>query len=216
MKTVKFRKFRRYYLDRALSVTEFRGRVLDVGGKKVNKRGTFAPPLGKVDSWEYLNIDASTKPDYACSADHIPVENSRFDMVLMTEVLEHLEDTEAVLKELFRVLKDDGVVIASIPFLSAMHIHTLDFQRWTAKKVRNEFERAGFHIETIEPMGGVVSVVTDLVLTYTFHNPSFINRKVIEKLTRFFSPLLLYLDKKTKSRDRITTGFFIRARKSRT
>jgi len=42
--------FRRYYLDQFLLGTEFYGNVLDLGGKKEQKRGGFHPPLGKVIS----------------------------------------------------------------------------------------------------------------------------------------------------------------------
>ncbi len=213
---MKLRKFRRYYLDVILSETEFKGRVLDIGGKKIKSRGDFSPPVEKVDSWQYLNIDASTEPDYLCPADNIPVENNYFDTILMTEVLEHLKNTESVLKELYRVLKNGGSLIASIPFLSAIHMHTNDFQRWTGRKIQMEFEKAGFHVEKIESMGGIFAVVTDMALTYTGNNPTFINKKLIEKIIRLSLPLFLCLDKRAKSKDRITTGFFIRARKNKT
>jgi hypothetical protein len=78
-----FITFRRHYLDEFLYKTKFCGRVLDVGGKKDNKRGLFRPPLDDVESWEYLNIDEATNPDYSCSADDIPVDNENFDIVML-------------------------------------------------------------------------------------------------------------------------------------
>ncbi len=207
-------KIRRYYLDDALYQTIFYGKVLDVGGQKVKNRGSFNVPIEKVDSWECLNIDASTKPDYLCSADNIPVEDNCFDMILMTEVLEHLENPESVLRELYRVLKNDGILISSMPFLSAVHMFSHDFQRWTGKKIEMEFERAGFNTEKIDAMGGIVAVIIDLIHNYTDKNPTFINKKLIRNILRFTFPVFLFLDKKTKSKDRITTGYFIRARKN--
>ena len=65
-----------------------KGRVLDVGGKKIDRRGTFIPPFDQVNSWEYLNSDEKTKPDYCCSAENIPLEDASVDTVIMTEVLE--------------------------------------------------------------------------------------------------------------------------------
>jgi len=70
---VKRKKFRRHYLDAELSRTDFRGKILDVGGSKTNRRGSFIPPMKNVISWEYLNIDPSAKPDYLCPADKIPL-----------------------------------------------------------------------------------------------------------------------------------------------
>ena len=129
-----FITFRRYYLDKVLSDIKFYGKVLDVGGKKENKRGTFRPPLDKIESWEYLNIDESTNPDYLCSADNIPVDDNTFDIVMLAEVIEHLENPIAVLNECYRVLKKDGKIVVTIPFLNALHADPYDFQRWTDVK----------------------------------------------------------------------------------
>lgn len=107
---MKFLTFRRYWLDKLFAKTKFHGKVLDIGGKKGNKRGHFRPPLDKVESWEYLNIDSATNPDYLCSSDSIPVNNEMFDTVLLIEVLEHLKNPEVTLAEVSRVLKKRGCV----------------------------------------------------------------------------------------------------------
>ncbi len=213
--SVRTLRFRRYYLDKALNETDFRGRVLDVGGKKVDQRSSFTPPLETVDSWEYLNIDASTTPDYLCSAERIPVADNSFDMIVLTEVVEHLKSPENVLRELHRVLKEHGRLIASIPFLSAVHVHTGDFQRWTHMKIETELEQAGFQVERIDAMGGILAVITDLISSHIRRNQTFFNRKVLKNLMRFMSPLLFFFDTRTqgKNRERITTGYFITAKK---
>jgi len=95
--------------------------VLDLGGKKVGKRGSFMPPIESVKSWEYLNSDASTKPDYCCSADVIPLESGSIDTIIMTEVLEYLPNPKAVFIEMFRVLSRSGHVLFSVPFLHPVH-----------------------------------------------------------------------------------------------
>ena len=131
-----FITFRRHYLDKLLFGVKWHGKVLDIGGKKKNKRGQFRPPLDQVESWEYVNIDPSTDPDYLCSADDIPVPNGSYDMVLMTEVLEHLEKPVEVLKEAYRILKPGGEIIITMPFLWAVHADPEDFQRWTGQRIR--------------------------------------------------------------------------------
>ena len=61
---------RRYFLDRFLNsfLKNFSGLVLDIGGKRNDKRGTFRPTDKGVE-WLYLNIDESTKPDFLSSAE---------------------------------------------------------------------------------------------------------------------------------------------------
>lgn len=45
----------------------------------------------------------------------LPFESDFFDFVLATEILEHIFDTDALLSEIRRVLKKDGILIVSVP-----------------------------------------------------------------------------------------------------
>ena len=49
------------------------------------------------------------------SADHLPFEDNSFDVVLCTEVLEHVPDPGRVIRELLRVATPEGRVVVSIP-----------------------------------------------------------------------------------------------------
>ena len=206
--------FRRYYLDAILSKVIFKGAVLDIGGKKDNKRGSFRPPLDKVVSWEYLNTDASTNPDYCCSAENIPIDNDKFDFVLMAEVLEHLENPSKVLQDAYRITKFSGKIIASMPFLYPIHADPNDYQRWTPERIKLEFEKVGFTIEKITPMGSLFAVIYDLLyvsLGMASKNRRALKIRIIRKflmplLAILFLPLDKYYDYKSK---RITTGYFI-------
>lgn len=57
----------------------------------------------------------------------IPVSDDKFDVVLCTEVLEHVPDAVAALKELVRVLKPGGIVIITAPFSSLTHFAPYHF-----------------------------------------------------------------------------------------
>lgn len=54
-------------------------------------------------------------PLMRASADRLPFDDGSFDVVLCTEVLEHVQDPAAVVAELTRVAGPDGRVIVSIP-----------------------------------------------------------------------------------------------------
>ena len=153
----------RYYLDKYLYQTSFYGKVLDVGGKKVGKRGAFRPPDEKCECWHYVNTDSSTNPDYCCNAESVPVDGGTYDNVVMCELLEHVEYPEKVLKEAARLLKQGGKIIISIPFLFPYHPDPNDFQRWTKEKIVKEMKSAGFSEINISNMGGVGSVVHDIL-----------------------------------------------------
>ncbi|SFO93719.1 class I SAM-dependent methyltransferase [Hydrogenimonas thermophila] len=213
-----FITFRRYYLDDLLLHTQFYGKVLDVGGKKENKRGKFRPPLDKVDSWKYLNIDKSTNPDYLCSADDIPVEDESFDIVLLAEVLEHIENPIEVLKECKRVLKENGKIVITMPFLYSKHADPYDFQRWTDYKLENEMKKLGFKEIVIIPMGSIFAVIYDLLyvsLGMASKNRNALKNRVINKLIMpLIAKIFMWLDNKYSYKSTtITTGYYIEAKK---
>lgn len=157
---------RRLMLDTLLEThcQDLYGNVLDVGGKKKNKRGKFNIHTShKYDSLKYLNIDSSTEPDYLSSADNIPLPDKCVDFVLLIEVLEHLENPLIVLNEINRILKDNGKLFMSIPFLFPVHADPCDYQRYTEQGLINISNQTGYNIETTIHMGGVLESILDVV-----------------------------------------------------
>ena len=213
------RTFRRTLLDDALTKRShlLTGRVLDVGGKKVRKRGRFRPVAPPAASWLYLNVDPESEPDILASADAIPVDGGHFDSVLMSEVLEHLRAPEDVLTEVHRILKPDGCLVATIPFLFPVHGDPDDFQRWTPEKLRMELGRAGLIVEELSPMGSAAAVVFDLCwitwYAYVERLPGVLHRFAALPFL-LVKPLIALADVRlTRVRRRITTGYLVVARK---
>ncbi len=56
-------------------------------------------------------------------AEKIPFENNEFDVVFSSHVLEHVENEEKSLKEMKRVLKEDGIFIIGMPTALMARIH---------------------------------------------------------------------------------------------
>ncbi len=209
---------RRYYIDDFLNASKkfMSGRVLDIGGKKDNKRGFFRPPLHSIESWEYLNIDLTTSPDYACSVYKMPFADNAFDTVIFCEILEHLERPEAAFLEISRILKPGGKLIMTMPFLYAIHGDPDDYQRWTEAKLKIELVNAGFKQFFITSMGGIFAVIFDLfhvVIKNTLNVNKFLPR-VTYKLYHVFRFLSKYADKRfTGVNSLITTGYSVIATK---
>jgi len=51
-------------------------------------------------------------------AEKLPVKSNSFDGVICTEVIEHIFDVESLYKEFYRILKNDGWLLISIPTVS--------------------------------------------------------------------------------------------------
>lgn len=71
--------------------------------------------------WDYGDLDIIS------DITDIPVEDGSFDVVMCTEVLEHVADPQRVLEELTRVLKPNGHLILTAPFCSLTHFAPYHF-----------------------------------------------------------------------------------------
>lgn len=74
--------------------------------------------------------------------------------VICIQVLEHLRHPFEVVKEIGRVIKNDGKIFLTAPQGWYEHQIPNDFYRFTSFALRDIFESAGFKIESIEPIGG--------------------------------------------------------------
>lgn len=99
-----------------------RGKVLDVGCGN----GTTLYVLGKRFEFTPYGVDISQSAidiaknhgidtKVANVSDKLPFNDKEFDVVICSEVLEHLVFPENALKEILRVAKDDAIIILTVP-----------------------------------------------------------------------------------------------------
>lgn len=97
-----------------------------------------------------VDIYASETVDVICDAHYLPLESSYYDGVMVQAVLEHVVEPSVVVQNIFRVLKNDGVVYAETPFMQQVHEGAYDFTRYTVLGHRYLFK----NFKTIK-IGGV-------------------------------------------------------------
>lgn len=125
--------------------------VLDAGA------GHDAPyyPFLKKHLYESADMrGVSGKVTYICDLSSIPVENDRFDLVLCTQVLEHVPSPNQVMRELCRVLKPGFRLWLSTPLFYEEHMQPYDFFRYTRFGLARLFEEAGFTVEEMVELEG--------------------------------------------------------------
>ncbi len=195
----------------------YKGKVLDIGGRD---RGYFIKPRDKVEEWIFADINKNHYPDIVLDvANMIQIKSNSIDVVNAIELFEHVENIEKGLDECYRILKDDGIIFISIPFLYQIHADPFDYQRWTATKWKIELEKRGFKIEKIIIMGKYFSHLSEILKDLL----KSIDRKYRGGflLLRFFNPILntiRNLDTKTFIKNdpvlnNFHNGYFIIAKK---
>ncbi len=166
-----------------------KGKTLDIGGGSSKYRSLIIPHVS-----EYLVSDLyHTKGiDFIEDARKLSHKDKTFDSVLSFQLLEHVDDTHAVVREMYRVLKDDGIAIVTAPFLGAQHEHPSDFHRFTLEGMRWYFEKEGFNVIEAGKQGSSFAVISELV-RFSFLNPykdhSRIKRAVLIRIIKVFLKL---------------------------
>ena len=73
-----------------------------------------------------------------------------FDVVCAFDVLEHIEDDELVLSQMYAALKDHGTLIITVPqhrwLWSTIDEYSHHFRRYTHSELRDKVEMAGFEV----------------------------------------------------------------------
>lgn len=146
-------------LSRDLAVPEG-GSVLDYGCADVPYRWFFGPDVrftaadlpGNPHATLVLNEDAT-----------VPVPDGTFDAVLSTQVLEHVPDPAAYLRECFRVLRPGGRLLLSTHGIFVYHPDPIDWWRWTSAGLRHVVEEAGFAVVRFEGIIGLLATGIQLV-----------------------------------------------------
>lgn len=204
---------RRHFVDQFFfSKSEFlkNKSIIDIGGKKKNKRGLFDIAALSSDV-KYVNIDVSTEPDIVSDATSIPLPDNSCEVVLMGEILEHVPDPIALLKEAYRLLKSGGVLLATIPFMYPIHADPEDYGRYTDYFWRKAALKTGFNDDIIiERQGGMFAVMA-LMVQHLFRAKNRSWWPIQNPLVKF----LMWLDKKTEDKLLLswTTGYGLILRK---
>jgi len=220
----------RYYLRRDIKYFakkyKFEGKVLDLGcGQK--------PHEHLFGNSEYIGIDfkdysknkdiPDKKPDYYFNEKYskdltLPFESESFDHAVSFQVLEHHPEPEIMIRELARIVKKDGLIMLSCPFIYALHEEPNDYQRLTEYKLRELFENNNCQIIRLKKQGSLFSTISMLIneqLNAFAAGSKFHYFLAVAVYFPFllFQYLSLFLDKFVKS-DKIFINYLILVKKA--
>lgn len=207
--------YRRKLLDKLLFKYSYlyKGVVFDIGGRD---RGKFKSPKNSVKKWIVADIEESRKPDIVLDVCNMNgIKNESIDVINALELFEHVKEPEQGLQECYRILKKNGCIIISMPFLYPIHADPCDFQRWTRQRWEQTLQTIGFKNQNIISMGGFFTILADMLKSLNM------SMGLIKYFGLLFYPIIdimVNLDKsdavkKNQTLNRYTTGYFIIAHK---
>lgn len=135
--------------------------VLDVGAGSCPYRSFFSHCVYKTQDFSTLSKDQLTdhagygQIDYVSDILSIPVDDESFDVIVCTEVLEHVSEPILALKEFGRILKPGGKLLLTAPLGSGIHQEPYHFYGgYTPYWYRRFLPENGFNNVEISANGG--------------------------------------------------------------
>ena len=142
-------------------------RILDVGcGTKPYKNLFQRDDYIGIDINGGFHSDSKKTIDKFYNGQNIPYNNNSFDIVISTQVFEHVEYPEKLLKEIFRVLKNGGILFLTMPFVWPEHEIPYDFRRLTRFEHKRILEQNNFKIISIKPTSGAFGTCGQLISSF--------------------------------------------------
>ncbi len=196
-----------------------KGDVLDIGCGNKPYQSLFK----NIKNYKGCDIVQSSENvvDYLCPANNLCFEDNSFDTVFSTQVLEHVADFKGVIDESFRVLKNGGHAIFTMPFAWELHEEPYDFFRFSKYGLQAVFEKAGFEIVCIKSNGGKWAGIFQLFLNVLLSTRKYrtLRSKIIKLIFIHFKFIIPYnkfsiwLDKKYFD-DNFTLNYLLVAKKT--
>jgi SAM-dependent methyltransferase len=144
------------------------GKTLDVGCGQKPYRELF-------ECTEYIGLEldspanrANKKADYFYNGLLFPFKDEEFDSVITNQVLEHVFNPTEFLAEVNRVLKQQGILLLTVPFVWDEHEQPFDYARYSSFGIRDLLEKHGFEILEHKKSISDIRVIFQLINDYIY------------------------------------------------
>jgi ubiquinone/menaquinone biosynthesis C-methylase UbiE len=161
---------RRAWVGQQLSSLVPGGKILDAGAGGQQYRDSCNHLDYVSQDFEAFSVDLKPslasnhvpykygQTDLVCDITSIPVDDSTFDHVLCTEVLEHIPKPVDAIKELSRILKPGGTIIVTVPMNCLRHFDPYFYTSGLSDNwIKLVFEESDLILQTLEPVGDYFS-----------------------------------------------------------
>ncbi len=172
------------------------GTVLDFGCGT----GPYRDLLASATKYTGLEYDSPEnrlhkRADIFYDGQTIPLDDASVDSVLSTQTIEHVPNPERIVQEWARILRPDGALLFTVPFMWPEHEMPYDFQRYTTNGLRKLLEENGFEVLAQERLLSDCRAPAQLFLAWLHDVLRLGSRKPVVQLlltTLLFAPVSLF------------------------
>jgi SAM-dependent methyltransferase len=121
------------------------------------------------DRFNTCAVEYEAQPDIDVVCDlgkALPFLSHSYDIILLSNVLEHIEKPEQITTECFRILKPGGLLLGTVPFLMASHQRPYDFHRYTDIYLNTLFSQTGFTSVSVVALGNALHPLQSALHSY--------------------------------------------------
>lgn len=102
-------------------------------GKKILNIGAGKERLGE----SVITLDRFDGADIIGDAQNLPIRSSSMDLAISIAVLEHLKEPDDAIREMERILNQEGELYVEIPFIQPYHASPQDYYRATLSGLKH-------------------------------------------------------------------------------
>jgi SAM-dependent methyltransferase len=162
---------------------------------------------------DYIGVDLASNPAATVHIDSdgkVPLADACADLIFSTQVLEHVKDPDAYLRECHRMLRPGGTLILTTHGVMFLHRHPADLWRWTCDGLRLIVERVGL---TVADQRGVMTL-TAAALQLMQHARLTKARTTMGRrlIGAVFQSLIAFADRRGTDEERRENGFVLAVR----
>lgn len=118
---------------------------------------------GKIKTYVGLDFNKDLNSDIIGIGEYLPFKSNKFDVIISTQVLEHVDDPSKVIDEIHRVIKKGGFIILSTHGIWFKHTPQ-DNWRWTDSGLEKMFQ--DFSYKKVISIGGAFLCLFQIINLY--------------------------------------------------
>lgn len=167
----------KFFQEKMIQIFSEKKTVLDIGGglrteiskgNRLEAKNTWLEDYMKKVDYKVLDKVLDYHPDIVGDVQNLPLQDETVEAIICIAVLEHVEEPQRAVKEIYRILKPGGYCFIYTPFLFYYHPmkgYYDDFYRFTFDGVK--YMTRDFSKVDVQNVRGAFSTIANLLPVFS-------------------------------------------------